>query len=145
MAWKRKHVILTSAWVLSLAISNHIGGVVGFGQGEVTRLVLSASLDAVSTVRVLRMLRGGRSQEVIQLLETHLDAQIAAAVSAKHSYYSPYNPLMRFTFGDTPVKEHAYDLAEVLKYREEYPDASGYASVDELMKKLEVYRNAPRP
>jgi hypothetical protein len=145
MVWKRKHVILTSAWLLSLAISNYMGGVVGFGQGEATRLVLSASLDAEWTVRVLRMLRSGRFGEVIHLLETHLDAQTAAAVFGKHSYYSAYNPLMRFTFGDTPVKGHTYDLSEVLKYREEHPHASGFPSEDELMNALQVYRNAPRP
>jgi hypothetical protein len=52
---------------------------------------------------------------------------------------------MRFPFGDVPGKGHPHGLSEVLKYRDEYLHASGYAFVDDLMKKLEVWRNASKP
>ena len=145
MAWKRKHVLLVLTWLVSLAIANYLGGVVGFGQGYRTQSALSAR-DAVVTVTVLRVLRGGRSSEAIQLLETQLDTQIAADVFGEHAYHSPYNVSMRFVFGERPVRNDAYFLSEVLKYREEYPPVSGDASVNaKLMRALSAYRDAPKP
>jgi hypothetical protein len=145
MVLKRKHVILALAWIASLAISNFIGGVAGFGQGLRTDSVFFGN-DAIGTVSALRVLRGGKVQETILLLERRLDAELAGQLFVDHSYRSPYNLFLRSVFGDRLLKQHAFALSEVLEYREEYPPVSGNAAVDaKLMKELAAYRNAPRP
>ena len=145
MTWKRKPVVLTICWLVSLAIANYVGGVIGFGQGYGTHAALVAT-DAVGTVGVLRLLRAGRSTEAVSALERHLDSQIVSDVFGQHAYYSPYNLWLRTIFGSVPVKGDAFLLSEVLKYREEFPPMTGNADLNSrMMEKLAVHRNAPNP
>jgi hypothetical protein len=144
MFWNRKRAMLSLAWLLSLAVANYVGGVVGYSQGSRTQICLSAG-DAVGTVSVLRQLRDGRTADAINSLETELDAQIAANVFGRHAYHSPYNLFIRFVFGERPLQSNALGLSTVLKYREQYPPVSGDTQNARLMKALAAYRNAPNP
>jgi len=145
MTQRNKRFVLAFVWILSAALANFIGGVVGFNQGVVTEIALSAD-EALHTVIILRLLRADKNDEAIDTLEMHLDGQIASSVFSHHAYGSPYNLPLRFVFGSTPLEGNAWSLSKVLEYRSVFPPAIGDPSIrKEMMGALEKYRNAPRP
>jgi hypothetical protein len=147
MQWNRKHVLIGAAWWASLVLANYVGGVIGFRQGYKAALGLKGA-EAMATTVELRALRRGSVAEVINILETRLDTDIASYVDSNvaKTYRSPYNLWLRLTFGNMPMEVDAAALAQVLKYREEFPPVVGSEAMKaKLMSVLQAYRNAPAP
>lgn len=145
MAYKGKRVAIIGAWVVSLAVANYLGGVVGFEQGFRTHSALFGG-DMAATVAALRAIRRPSCDEATRLLETQLDSQIAEHVFVKHAYHSPYNLFQRLVFGERPLKDEAHMSAIVWKYRQQYPPATGDRSVNQkLLEALAGHQNVPSP
>jgi hypothetical protein len=142
VSWNRS--VLVSLWLVTIAIANYLGGVIGFSQGHSTCVTLTGT-EAMITATMLRQLRDGNQDEVIGYLETRLDSQVSANVFGESSYYSPYNLRLRLLFGDNPVDSNAWGLSEVLRYREQYPSPSEDTVSTRLIEALEEYRDVPRP
>jgi len=145
MSRNTKHILFAIAWLFSIAAAYFVGGFHGFTQGTTTELALCGP-DAAHSVGVLTLLRAGKTDVAINLLELNLDSQLVSCIQIQHFYYSPFNLPIRFVFRDRPVQINAWSLGRVLKYREQYPPVAADSELrQELMQGLEAYRDAPKP
>ncbi len=110
----------------------YVGGVVGFMTGSSHKTGITAAVDGVTTVVILRDIREGRTDSAVKLLETILDTKIIAHELLVEEGYSPFDILrMNHDTGKFMVF--------IAKHRKEYPRESPHGSViEELLSEYEM-------
>lgn len=110
----------------------YAGGVIGFMTGVSYEEAISAGLDGVITVSILRAIREGRTDSAIKLLETSLDIKVIENSLLEEDRYLAFD-LFRMN------RNAGKFMVVIAKYRKEYPTERPFGSViKELLSKYEI-------
>lgn len=139
MSNTNKRIIIFIIVVLSIIVSNLIGGFIGFDKGYEARL-FHEGMDVIQTVSMLERLQDGKTEYPIKMLETKLDWQIYNFGSYKSSIDSIYN-FNKYN-SDIDEKELAgKTMIHAIKYRRthpsDFPDEEFQNTISSIMNKYE--------